>query len=300
MKSIFVYFVFVAAIWPSVMSGQGFISYDYAPESTMRSKTGDRFGRGSMQKVEGRCNFTLAARQDSLGRATVWSLGVGAAYASLDNHGLAATLNPDDIFNGGLSLLHARPFSRRWDIMLSLGCGIYSPTRELSHKSLLVNGALLFIYRINRNMRIGVGGGLTNSYGVPMLLPMMYFSWETHGRYELKVDMTNSVRVTAATRLNRWFRMELVAIEMEGMAAVMEIDGKSQIYSTMTMCSYLKPTLRLDRRTSIFLGFGGNWLRGTEITTRNLKGLFSSFKDDDDSKYFNVSLRLMAGIQYGF
>lgn len=94
--------------------------------------------------------------------------------------------------------------------------------------------------------------------------------------------------------------MELVAIEMKGMVAVMEIDGKSKIYSTMTMCSYVCPSFRLDRHTSVYLGFGGNWLRGTDIATRDLKGLFNSFKDDDDGKYFNISLRLMAGIRYGF
>lgn len=288
-----------AAIVPSAIYGQGYIGYDYAPESTLRNKGGDRFGRGSMKKVEGRYGIRLSAKQDSTGRTTAWTAGVSATCAMLDNHGMAASLNPSDIFNGSLSVTHLRPFAKRWDIMASLGCGIYAPKDEVSLESMMFSGALLFIYRINRNMSIGIGGGLTNSYGVPMVLPMMYFSWETRGRYELKVNMTNSMKVSAATRFGRHLKLELVAIEMEGMAAVTEMDGQSMIYSSMTMCSYICPSLQLDKRTSIYVGFGGNWLRGTKLTKRSLKGLFESFKDNEDGIYFDVSMRLAAGIRYG-
>lgn len=120
MRSFCISFIIAATFWPAVVSGQGYIGYDYAPMSTMRNKLGDRFGQGSMQKVEGRGNITLSAKQDSAGRATVWSLGLSAAYATLENQGMATSLNPNDIFNGGLSVTHIRPFSRRWDIMASL------------------------------------------------------------------------------------------------------------------------------------------------------------------------------------
>lgn len=71
---------------------------------------------------------------------------------------------------------------------------------------------------------MGIGAGLTNSYGIPMILPMMYFSWRNAGRYELKVDMSSGMKVSVATWLNK-LKLELTALDMDGMSAVMEVDG---------------------------------------------------------------------------
>lgn len=88
MRSLCISFIIATTFWPAAVSGQGYIGYDYAPMSMIRNKLGDRFGQGNMQKVEGRGNITLSAKQDSAGRATVWSLGLSAAYATLENQGM--------------------------------------------------------------------------------------------------------------------------------------------------------------------------------------------------------------------
>ena len=64
----------------------------------------------------------------------------------------------------------------------------------VSMKTLLANGAIIFVYKLRKNLDLGIGAGLTNSYGIPMILPMMYFSWRNAGRYELKVDMSSGMR----------------------------------------------------------------------------------------------------------
>lgn len=286
-----------AMMLPVIGHGQGYISYDLAPQSTLRDEQGGRFGHGDMRTVRAGYGLPLSVRRDSTGRVTAWTAGVSAAYVRLGNSGEARQLNPDDIVNGSISISHTRPLSRRWDVIASAGCGVYAPSGGIRMNSVLANGVLIFAYRLSDNMSIGVGGGLTNSYGVPMLLPMMYFRWETRGRYELKVDMTNSMRVSAATRIGRRLRVELVAVEMTGMTAVMERDGRSEIYSTVTIGSYIRPELLIDRKTSIYAGFGGNWLRGIDTKTRSLKGLFCAFNDGNEAKHFNVSLRLEAGIR---
>lgn len=283
----------------SQAQGRGSISYDTTTGSTLKNKEGNRYGRGSMQTMSGEYSFMLSSRQDSTGRVTSWMAGVSAAYARLDNSGTAAILNPDNMLNAGISLTHVRPVSKKWSLMLSVGGGIYAPSNYIRLHSVLGNGTAIFIYRISNGMQIGVGGGLTNSYGIPMILPMIYFKWAVRGRYELSVDLTSSIRVAAATRLGKRLRVELVGIDMKGMAAVTDIDGEPKIYSTLTMCSYLRPSIRIGKYTNVCIGIGGNWMRGTNITTRSLKGLFENFKNNDKNKYFGVSARIEAGISYG-
>ena len=110
-----------------------------------------------------------------------------------------------------------------------MGGGVYAPLDGVSMKTLLANGAIIFVYKLRKNLDLGIGAGLTNSYGIPMILPMMYFSWRNAGRYELKVDMSSGMKVSVATWLNKKLKLELTALDMDGMSAVMEVDGKSKI-----------------------------------------------------------------------
>ena len=40
----------------------------------------------------------------------------------------------------------------------------------------------------------------------------------------------------------------------------MEVDGKSKIYSTVMLRSYISPSYQLSRKTAVYLGVGGNWI----------------------------------------
>ena len=100
----------------------------------------------------------------------------------------------------------------------------------------------------------------------------------------------------AATWLSKRVKMEVVAIEMDGLSAVMKADGKSKIYSAMMMRSYISPSLHFSERMSVNIGIGGNWIRTINLSDRSLKGFFDSFSTDDDEPHsFRPSLRFTAG-----
>ena len=149
-------------------------------------------------------------------------------------------------------------------------------------------------------MNIGVGAGITNSYGVPMVLPMVYFNWQQSGKYEFKIDMSNGLKISASTWLGERIKVELTALEMDGMAAVMKVEEKSKIYSTAMLKSYLSPSFQLTKNTNFYLGIGGNWVRGISVSDRSLKGFFNNFKDDKDDPEFGVALRVTTGLRYRF
>lgn len=279
---------------------QVYISYDYMPSSTLKDELGNQYGSGDMQVLSGSYNLPFSVKFNERKQVTAWSATIRGAYATLSNRGQARDLNPDNIINGSLNVSHIRPLSKKWSLIASIGGGIYAPTHEVSAKSILANGGIIFVYSLNKDMNIGVGAGVTNSYGVPMALPMFYFSWERSGKYEFKIDMSSGLKVSAATWFNKKIKVELAALEMDGMSAVTKIEGKSKIYSTVMLKSYLSPSFYINDKTSFYLGIGGNWIRGISISDRSLKGFINSFKDDNDDPTFGVSLRLTTGFRYSF
>ena len=280
--------------------GQGYISYDYIPTSTLKDELGNKYGSGDMQILSGSYNLPLSVKFNERKQITAWSATMRGAYAILSNQGQARDLNPDNIINGSLNISHIRPLSKKWSLIASIGGGIYAPTNEISTKSILANGGIIFVYRQNKNMNIGVGAGVTNSYGIPMVLPMLYLSWQRSGKYEFEIDMSSGLKVSAATWINKKIKIEFAALEIDGMSAVTKIEGKSKIYSTVMLKSYLSPSFHINEKTSFYLGIGGNWVRGISISDRSLKGFTDSFKDDNDDPAFGVTLRLTTGFRYSF
>lgn len=282
--------------------GQGYIQYDYIPASTLKDGLDRQHGSGNMQIVSGGYNIPLSMKYNDEKQPVVWSANVRLAYGTLANRGEARTFNPDNLFNGSLNLTHIRPISKKWGFIASVGGGIYAATDEISPKSILANGGIVFVYKWNKNLSIGAGVGLTNSYGIPMVMPMMYLSWQKTGRYAFKIDVSGGLKMSASVRLNRLMRVELVALEMDGMSTVRDIGGKSQIYSTVMLKSYVCPSFRIGKHIELYAGIGGNWLRGIKMSERSLKGFLNALKDDneEDDLRFGVALRTSAGVRFKF
>lgn len=281
---------------------QGYVNYDYLPSSSFKDKDGNRYGSGNLQRISGRYAIPLSKKLNERNQPTAWGMTFSVSYGIMENKGEARELNPDCVLNTSFSVSHLRPLSERWSLLASLGCGIYAAPDEVRWQSLLASGAFIFAYRLRDNLSIGIGGGLTNSYGVPILMPMGYLNWRTNGRYEIIIDMANALKVQVATQTGKAVRLELTAIEMDGMLAVMHVDGKQKIYSSTMIRSGLNASFRLFRKANVYAGVGGVWLRSSDITDRNLKSFFKRLSDDGEGNKdrFAPTLLFSVGFRYGF
>lgn len=105
--------------------------------------------------------------------------------------------------------------------------------------------------------------------------------------------------MAVSTHFSDRFSLEFVPLEMDGLAAVMSVEGQEQVYSMMMLRSYLSPSFRFGKRMTLFATVGGNWIRGIKTTERSLKGFFDGFTDDGkDDPYFQPALRLSAGMRF--
>lgn len=279
---------------------QGYVNYDYLTSSSFKDKDGNKYGESNLQRISGRYTIPLSRTMNESKQPTGWSMTLAASYGMMDNRDGAQDWNPDRILNASLSVAHVRPLSERWSLIASLGGGIYVSPDEVSWQSLLASGAFIFVYRVRDNFSVGVGGGVTNSYGIPIVMPMGYLSWRTNGQYEVLINMSDALKVQVSTHFGKNVRMQLTAMEMDGMSAVMRVDGRQKLYSSVMISSGLNVSYRLFGKVSVYAGVGSMWLRTTDITDRSLKSFFKSFGDDNDELSFAPSLRLSVGLRYGF
>lgn len=299
MKTILYYVVALATLLPANSFAQGYLKSDYLMSSSLKDEAGNKYGSGNLFRVSGRYTLPLSVKQNDSGQISAWSATLGGSYGIFGNKDITMNTIPDEILNLNFSLSHMRPISKKWYMIASLGGGIYSEPNKITAKSILVNGAVFFVYKLMANLDVGVGGAITNSYGVPVIMPTSYLKWQLTGKYEIKADVANNMAISASAQFTDNFKLKLVAIEMDGMSAVMNVDGKSMIYSSTIMKSYLTSEYKIGKST-LHMGIGGAWLRSSKLSRRTLKGFWDGFTKDDSDFCFNPTGYLTLGFRYGF
>ncbi|MDL2299175.1 DUF6268 family outer membrane beta-barrel protein [Bacteroides sp. OttesenSCG-928-E20] len=293
--------VLFASTFASVLVAQGFFKTEYTSASSFKNDEGDNLGSGDLLKFSGRYSFPLSVKQNYQGQPILWAVTLSGSYAAMNNRDMLLDTNPGNILNVGLNLTHQRPLSEKWSLIATLGSGVYTAPKAISVKSILVNGGVIFVYRVANNLDLGVGVGLTNSFGIPIIMPMALISWRLSGKYAVNVDIANAFEVSVSTHLTNRFKIKLVGIEMTGMSSVMDTNGKSMIYSSTSMSSYLAPEWKVDKATTLYLGAGGTWLREVTVTRRTLKDFFDNmFSGDKPKLHFKPAGYLVAGVRLSF
>lgn len=278
---------------------QGYLKSDYLFSSPLKDEEGNKYGSGDLFKTSAGFILPLSVKKNSLGQVKAWSVALNGSYGVLNNNNITEIVNPSEIVNVTLGVAHIRPLSERWYLLASLGAGVYSEPNSITAKSLLASGGAIFVYKVKNNLDLGIGAGLTNSFGVPIIMPMAYVKWQLTGKYEVKADIANGVEVSGSVKLGNRFKVKLTAIEMDGMSAVMDIDGKSMIYASTIVKSYLTPEFRIGKSSTFYLGGGGAWARTVKLSKRSFKGFLDTFKEDDDLN-FRATGYLTVGFKYGF
>ena len=225
-----------------------------------------------------------------------------SVQSMLKNEGFAAEYNPGQILNLSFNVSHIRPLTRknpRWYMIASLGAGIYSAPNDIAWRSWLVNGGLIFAYKLRDNLDVGIGAGLTNSFGVPLVMPMTFVKWTSTGEYEILIEATANIKASIARQFTDKFKLALIPCEMGGMSSVFREDGKNKLYSVMQMKAYLRPEYKLGKHSSVYLNAGMDLFHSVNITDRSIKGFADNFNKEERWK-FKQAFNILVGYNYSF
>ncbi|WP_455673091.1 DUF6268 family outer membrane beta-barrel protein [Phocaeicola sp.] len=300
----FITLLFLVIVGTSLAWSQKIESYtDYFSNSNFTDHANDfhdkEHGAGYSIRYGIKYFQPLSIKLNERNQPTVWSISAGLSMVRSGNSGEISTVVPRDILNFGAMASYIRPIAPKWSLAFSLGCGIYSQPGEIGFNSILASGGGIIIYDINPSLSVGLGIGLTNSFGIPMVMPTGYLKWVVKKKFELDVNLTNQVRVTASSLFGKRLRLAWNIVELDAMTAVVKHDGKDKLYSSMMLNSYFTPSLKIVSKFSVYANIGINIIRFSSISERKIKYMFSG-KNLAERRQFSPALQAGIGLRYGF
>ncbi len=271
--------------------------YYYLPPGEMpREKIGD--SKGSAMIYQAAFNMPLSMKLDENESPTIWGVALGGTYVSLRNQNFSEHM-VSEIMNFQFGIYHLRPLNDKWSMRASAGIGIFTPSTDfskISFKNVLGSGSVIFIRHLNPNLAIGGGMSINSSLGYPMIFPAVYLSWRHNGKFDVNIELVEGLEISTGYDFNERLKLSY-ALEMNGQVALLEKDGKDQLFSHQYIVTGFRPEMKLGEKGFSVTGMAGiNLYRPASYSDRTLKGVFAG----DNDYYFSVSPYASIGLELKF
>ncbi|REC80456.1 hypothetical protein DRF60_01735 [Chryseobacterium elymi] len=281
--------------WVSGQSGiSGELKTEYIPfssyirpEDSVKTNSKSNFKRADLN-----LSIPLSVKKDSSGKIKAWSLLLSGSYAKMIHKDYEKQLFPDQMLNAQAGIQHIRPLGKKWSMMMTATVGVYTDLEQISSDDILGQGGVLFIRHFNPNLALGGGPVLTTAFGVPMILPWIYFDWKTNGKIKFNINFPEGME--AGYLFSDRFALKAV-VNLSGMTVERNKDGKSMLLGYQQVTAGIRPELKLNDKLSIRLTGGTALLRSFNENDRKIKSIFKDKKIADPkfatTFYVAVSLR---------
>ncbi|AZA47778.1 hypothetical protein EG346_06045 [Chryseobacterium carnipullorum] len=257
------------------------------PEDSTKTNSKSNFKRADLN-----LSIPLSMKKDSNGRIKAWSLLLSGSYAKMTHKDYERQLFPDQMFNAQVGIQHMRPLGKKWSMMMTAAVGVYTDLEQISSDDILGQGGILFIRHFNPNLALGGGPVLTTAFGVPMILPWIYFDWKTNGKIKFNINFPEGME--AGYLFSDKFALKAV-VNLSGMTVERNKDGKSMLLGYQQITAGIRPELKLNDKLSLRLTGGTALLRSFSENDRKIKSIFKDKKIADpkfaSTFYAAISLR---------
>ncbi|SHM61482.1 DUF6268 family outer membrane beta-barrel protein [Flavobacterium chilense] len=221
----------------------------------------------------------LSIEMDKYNHPRLWSVFLNGSYARMENknyeiESLPVDFQggfPNELLNAQVGVKHLRSISSSWSLLVMASVGVYTDMVEINKDDVLIQGGVLFIKQFNPNLALGVGPVLTNSFGVPMVLPGIYFNWESKGALHFKVTFPEGLEL--GYRMSDTFDLKAV-VELSGMTAETKVRNKSMLLGYQQIIAGLRPQLKFGEHWTLEPTAGTTLLRSFSTTNRKIKDIF--------------------------
>ncbi|MBB1137901.1 DUF6268 family outer membrane beta-barrel protein [Myroides sp. WP-1] len=231
------------------------------------------------RRVEASFEIPLSVTMDHRNKPRLWSIVAQGAYAKMQHKLYEEELFPTTLLNAQVGVKHFRSISDSWSLLFMGTVGIYTTDVEMINKeTILAQGGVFFIKHFNEKVALGVGPVLTNSFGVPMVLPGIYFNWETHGDFYVRVAFPQGVEL--GYKMNEIVDLKLAA-DLQGMTAVIKKDDKNMLLGFQQIVAGFRPEFKFNDNLTLSLTAGSSLVRSFSYNERKIKNIFKEKKEAD-------------------
>ncbi|PKF75222.1 DUF6268 family outer membrane beta-barrel protein [Chryseobacterium sp. PMSZPI] len=257
------------------------------PEDSVKTNSTSDFKRIGLN-----LNIPLSVKKDSNGKVKAWSMLLSGSYAKMTHKNYETQLFPSQMLNAQVGIQHMRPLGKKWSMMMMASVGVYTDLERITFDDVLGQGGIVFVRHFNPNLALGGGPILTTAFGVPMVLPWIYFDWKTNGKIKVRINFPEGME--AGYQFSDEFSLK-AAIDLSGMSAERNKDGKSVLVGYQQITAGLRPEIQLSDKLSLRVTGGTALLRSFSESDRKIKSIFKTKKMEDprfaSTFYVAVALR---------
>ncbi|MDM1377760.1 DUF6268 family outer membrane beta-barrel protein [Myroides marinus] len=259
---------------------QGEFKVDYVPMSNyirpIDSLKTD--SKSDFKKVEIAIEIPLSMKMDHRDKPRIWSIIGYGGYAKMQHKDYEENLLPEELLNAYVGVKHFRSISDSWSLLLMGTVGVYTDMTDINKDAILGQGGVFFIKHFNPNLSLGAGPVLTNSFGVPMVLPGIYLDWETRGDFYVKVTFPKGAE--AGYKFTEAFTLS-AAIDLQGMTAIVKQDNQSKLLGLQQIVAGVRPVIKFSDNMVLSFTAGSTLVRSFSYNERKLKNIFKEKKEAD-------------------
>ncbi|CAA9198397.1 DUF6268 family outer membrane beta-barrel protein [Flavobacterium collinsii] len=280
LSQLFIFFLIsISARSQSKFSGE--FKVDYVPFSNYvrpmdSTKTS---AESNFKRAQIAFEVPLSLKMDQYNHPRLWSLFMDGSYARMENKNYEIPSLPvefqggfpNELLNAQIGVKHLRSISPSWSLMVMLSVGVYTDMVEINKDDVLIQGGVLFIKQFNPNLAFGMGPVLTNSFGVPMVLPGIYFNWESRGALHFKVAFPEGLEL--GYRMSDTFDLKAVG-ELSGMTAETRVGNKSSLLGYQQIIAGIRPQIKFGEHWTLEPTAGTTIVRNFSTTSRKIKDIF--------------------------
>lgn len=267
--------------WFKAQSGiSGELKTEYIPHSSyIRPEDSVKTNsKSDFKRVDLNLSIPLSVKKDSDGKVKVWSMLLGGSYAKVSHKNYENQLFPDQMLNAQVGIMHMRPLGKKWSMMMTATVGAYTDMERINFDDVLGQGGIVFIRHFSPNLALGGGPVLTTAFGVPMILPWIYFDWKTNGKIKFNINFPEGME--AGYQFSDRFALKAV-VNLSGMSVERNKDGKSTLLGYQQITAGLRPEIKLNDKLSLRITGGTALLRSFSESDRKIKSIFKDKKMDD-------------------
>ena len=243
------------------------------PEDSVKTNS-----KSDFKRVDLNLSIPLSVKKDSNGKVKAWSMLLSGSYARMTHRNYDTRLFPNEMLNAQVGIQHVRPLGKKWSMMMTASVGVYTDMEKINFDDVLGQGGILFIRHFSPNLALGGGPVLTTAFGVPMILPWIYFDWKTNGKIKFNINFPEGME--AGYQFTDKFALKAV-VNLNGMSVERNKDGKSMLLGYQQIIAGLRPEIQLSDRLSLRLTGGTTLIRSFSENDRKIKSIFRDKKMDD-------------------
>lgn len=273
------------------------VSVDYLPSSKYRKPLGkEKYEKTEAATTQQRINFNgsfiLSDKTDPVTRKNrSWGIMVSGAYTQLKNKGYEQKVMPGELLEVDAGIQHFRSLKNNWGLYSAVSVGLHTDLEKINGNDVFINGVAMFIKR-KPKYAYGFGAGITNAAGVPLILPGLFFQWQTGNKLKVNVTLPENISATymlgEQTDLTLYFRPKFGIYDAEN-------EQGKRLLSYIQLPIGLEHTWHL-KKLDLFYGGGIMPLRALDYTDKSISGMFKN----KQSHLLSANVFLNAGVRWNF